>query len=77
MTQQEISTYFRDAGYTENPEYTFVDPTGQFTFVSGPEQLIYTYTEYEGVIKNENISGVPGLEQWINLVEQDSLNPPI
>jgi hypothetical protein len=80
MTQQEINTYFRDNGYTENPENNFVDPSGRFTFVTGPEQLVMNYpgppATYEGVIKNNFIADVAMLETWINAVEQDALNPP-
>ena len=76
MTQQEINTYFRDNGYTEDPENNFVDPTGQFTFFTGSTQLLYTYPEYEAVIKNKFITDVQYLESWISAVEEDSQNPP-
>ena len=76
MTQQEINDYFSGAGYTPNGDNTWVDATGQFTFVTGPDQLVYIYTNYEGVIRNTNLLDVASLERWITLVEQDSQNPP-
>ena len=80
MTQQEINDYFSGAGYTPNGDNTWVDATGQFTFVAGPDQLAMHYpgppAEYEGVIRNQFIKNVSGLESWISFVEQDALNPP-
>jgi len=80
MTQQEINDYFSGAGYTPNGDNTWVDASGQFTFVAGPDQLVMNYpgppAEYEAVIRNQFLSGDAQLASWITAVEQDAINPP-
>ena len=80
MTQQEINQYFVGAGYTEDPANTFVDPTGQFTFVNGQEQLSFVYlglpSPYEAAIMNSFVANVEYLENWISVMENSALNPP-
>ena len=80
MTQQEINDYFSGAGYTPNGDNTWVDATGQFTFVTGLDQLEMDYpgppSEYEAVIRNSFLADDAALTSWITAVEQDAINPP-
>lgn len=81
MTQQEINDYFiASPDYLEIDENTFVDQTGPFTFVTGPDQLTMSYSaepeEYEAVIRNSFLADDAALTSWITAVEQDAINPP-
>jgi hypothetical protein len=79
MTQQEINDYFSGAGYTPNGDNTWVDATGQFTFVAGPDQLSMSYPgppEYDSVIRNQFLITVDMLEAFIVNSEDAALNPP-
>ncbi len=76
MTQQQIKDYFVSIGYTETQPDTYIDPTGEFTFIVEPEFINYVYPEYEAVSRNDLFANTAGLQNWITFVIDDSTNPP-
>lgn len=80
MTQQQINEYFLSIGYTETEPaaglYQFVDPTGEFTFLTDSEFTYYSYPNYQAVSRDDNFADTAALQTWITFVIEDSQNPP-
>lgn len=75
MTQQEINNYLISENYNETSPNVFVDVTGQFTFVTGEEQLTYSYPMYSAARMNNSILDDTQLQGWMNAVIIDSQSP--